>query len=337
MSHITYLFKRVLALNFRQMNEKIREVRCKSSKSRIFIFFDMIRCGVKYQAGYSDYALFEMYNLNEAQRKTVVTRGINNSFIKRFNNPVFAEVFEDKSKFNDRFSDFLGRDFVCVDSHSYEDIKSFLRKHNEFFAKPAGGMCGKGIEKLRLSEFDDINELMEYLREKELAVLEEPVSQHNELMRLHPNSVNTIRVITLNVKGDVKVVAAYLRIGNGAVVDNFNSGGMVVPVDEDRGEVIYPALCKNGEVFDVHPITSVAIKGFRVPMWEDVLSLAKKAGAVVPEVGLVGWDIAVTRGGAVLIEGNDFPGHDIYGLPPHRTDGIGILPKFEKAINGTNR
>ncbi len=320
-------------MNIRRMNEKIKEASVKSGKSRFAVFLDMLLCAVKYQAGYSDYVLFEMYNLNDAQRKTVVTRGINNSFIKRFNNPAFTEIFEDKCKFNKRFSQLLGREFVCVDSDSVSDIISFLKKHNEFFAKPSKGMCGKGIEKLRLSEFEGTEELLVYLREKELTLLEEPLSQHTKLKRLYPDAVNTIRVITLNIKGNVKVVAAYLRTGRSGVVDNFNSGGLVVPVDEDRGEVIYPAISKSGEVFDIHPITSVAIKGFRVPLWDEVLSLAKIAGEVVPQVGLVGWDIAVTDSGAVLVEGNDFPGHDIYGLPPHRKEGIGLLPKFLKAIN----
>ena len=90
-------------MNHRQMLAKIKEVKQRSGKSYLYIIFDMINCGIKYQAGYMDYALFEMYNLNAAQRKTVVTRGINNGFIKRFNNPEYIEVFEDKRKFNSAF------------------------------------------------------------------------------------------------------------------------------------------------------------------------------------------------------------------------------------------
>lgn len=53
----------------------------------------------------------------------------------------------------------------------------------------------------------------------------------------------------------------------------------------------------------------------------------------MPQVGIVGWDVCVTDNGPLLIEGNDFPGHDIYQLPPHRTNGIGVLPKFKRAMN----
>ena len=65
-----------------------------------------------------------------------------------------------------------------------------------------------------------------------------------------------------------------------------------------------------------------------------MIKLVCEAGQVVPQVGLVGWDVCVTEKGPLLIEGNEFPGHDIYQLPPHRTNGIGVLPKFKRAIDG---
>lgn len=332
MSRIFYLVKRVFYMNHRQMLAKIKEVKQRSGKSYLYIIFDMINCGIKYQAGYMDYALFEMYNLNASQRKTVVTRGINNGFIKRFNNPEYIEVFEDKRKFNSAFSQFLHREWIDAETATDIELELFVNKNTQFMAKPAKGMCGKGIEKLSFNDFESLYELKAYLRLKELFVLEEVIVQHAVMSKLHPKCVNTCRVITLFKDGKANVVAAYLRIGNGKHVDNFNSGGMVVPVDEESGEIVYPAINKNSELFDVHPLTGTPIKGFKVPDWSLVTDLAKRASLVVPQVGLVGWDIALTEKGPVIIEGNDFPGHDIYGLPPHRKDGIGVLPKFEKII-----
>jgi Sugar-transfer associated ATP-grasp len=46
------------------------------------------------------------------------------------------------------------------------------------------------------------------------------------------------------------------------------------------------------------------LENFRVPMWEAVCELAKKAASAFWPVGAVGWDIAVTREGPVLVEGN---------------------------------
>mgnify|MGYP003490077018 CR=1 FL=1 len=75
----------------------------------------MIHCGMKYQAGYMDYKLFEMYDLNDKQRKTIVTRGINNSIVKKYNNPEYMKYFHEKPLFNKKFNKYLLRDWLQLD------------------------------------------------------------------------------------------------------------------------------------------------------------------------------------------------------------------------------
>ena len=60
----------------------------------------MIICGFKYEAGYMDYMLFEMYNLNSKQRKTIMTRGKNNKLIKKYNDFKYKDYFLMKDKFD---------------------------------------------------------------------------------------------------------------------------------------------------------------------------------------------------------------------------------------------
>ena len=81
-----------------------------------------------------------------------------------------------------------------------------------------------------------------------------------------------------------------------------------------------------------HPLTNTAIVGYKVPLFKEAIKLAEELSAIIPEMGVVGWDIAITPDGPVVVEGNEFPGHDIYQLPPHRTDGIGVLPDFESIL-----
>ena len=331
MGKLKYLIARIAGMNYRQMFSKIDEVHEKSGKCKLFIFIDMVYCGLVYQAGYMDYWLFEMYNLNRAQRKTILTRGMNNAFIKRYNDPRYMPEIENKLKFAHNFADFLHRGWLDMTTATEAQLEEFVKKYPVFMAKPVDGMCGKGIEKINAAEFD--GNLYEHLQSFNPAILEECVVQHKDLMALHPCSVNTCRVITFTQGSTTNVVAAYLRIGNGRHVDNFNNGGMVVPIEEDTGVIIYPALDKHNNLYDVHPMTNVPIKGFQIPLWDEVLEIVKKAGQVVPQVGIVGWDVCVTDNGPLLIEGNDFPGHDIYQLPPHRTNGIGVLPKFQRAMN----
>ena len=78
----------------------------------------------------------------------------------------------------------------------------------------------------------------------------------------------------------------------------------------------------------LNPATGAPIKGFTFPDWDRAVELVKSAAQVVPEVGYVGWDVCFTPEGPCLVEGNQFPGHDIYQLPVHTPDKIGIMPRF---------
>jgi len=60
-----------------------------------------------------------------------------------------------------------------------------------------------------------------------------------------------------------------------------------------------------------HPDTGAPIEGRVLPFWPETVALACRAhAAFLPRV-IVGWDIAITSGGPVLIEGNGAPGIDL--------------------------
>ncbi len=305
----------------------INEVHKKSKKSRIIIFFDMIYCGFKYQAGYMDYSLFEMYNMNKYERKTVITRGINNSFMVKYNNPKYLHIFHNKIEFNRTFDKYLNREWLELNGKNKKEFADFCLKHKVIMAKPIDSQCGTGIEKIDTTE-RKLKDLYDELLEDGKRLVEEVAEQCKQLSELHPDSINTLRVVTLLGS----VVAVYLRIGNNHnSVDNFNHEGLAVPVEIESGEIIYKALDKSGHLYEEHPLTKKKITGLVIPRFKEVLALCETAALEVPEVGYVGWDVCVGKEKCFFIEANEFPGHDIYGLPPHRTNNLGLLPVFRKA------
>ena len=328
MGKLGYLIKRVKNMNFDKMFQTIDLVNKKTNKSKISIFFDIINCGIKYQAGYVDYNLYEMYKMNKDERKTVVTRGINNEIIKKYNDMTYAYKVEDKALFNNLFNKYLNREWIYIKESSIEDFKKYLKGKKEVIVKPLSLSCGKGVEKIVVKDHNP-EELYNHLMQTDQTLVEDVAIQNKVLSDLYPHSVNTLRIVTLNKV----VVAALLRIGNkGNVVDNFNHDGMVTTVDIKTGEIKYPAIDKVGNVYEVHPETNVKIVGIKIPMWNEVKKLCIEACDIVPELGYVGWDVCLGEEKPFLIEGNDFPGHDLYQLPVHRKDNYGLLPEFEKAM-----
>lgn len=330
MANLKYLAQRVMNMNYKAMLDKINSIHKKTGRGRVAIFRDMKDCAVKYGAGYMDYDLFEMYNLTDEQRDTYLTRGRNNALVVKYNDKAYFDELGDKIKFNTRFAPFLHRDWVAVTGENKDEVLEFLQKHQSFMAKPSCGSCGWGIEKLNTAAYDNLDALYEKLVEKAPQLeLEEIIEQHPAVAAIYPGSINTVRMVTIRGKsGKVYLVTAMFRIGNGKFVDNFNSGGMVAPMDPETGTVIDRALDKQKNLYENHPATGTPIKGFTFPDWDKAKALVEQAAQVIPQMGYVGWDVCFTPNGPCLVEGNQFPGHDIYQLPVHTPDKIGIMPRF---------
>ena len=332
MNKVKYYFKRLFSMDFKAMHESIKEVSKRSHKLKIYIFFDMIICSIKYQAGYMDYKVFFFENLKKYQRKTFVTRGVNNGYIKTMNNSLYYDWFNNKIKFNEKFNEYLGRDYMYLRSN-LEEFTKFLKKHKVIIVKPVDLQCGKDIRKIDIKDVNNIKNLYMRLVGKKQLLIEECVKQHKKMNELFPTSVNTLRIVTAYKNKKVHVLFRAIRIGNGKnVVDNFNHGGMYSVVNEE-GVIYKPAIDKKGNVFIVHPVTNTKIEGFEIPYFKEAIEMVKKAAKVIPEVGLVGWDIAITNKGPVMIEGNQLPGYDIYQSKIHlNDDGTGVKPLFDKVI-----
>ena len=187
------------------MFKAIDEISKKTGKNKIFLFFDVIWCGMRHGAGYSDYNLFEMYNLTEKQRKTYLTRRRNNDLIKKYNKPEAFDILENKEKFNTEFQEFLHRSWIKVNTNNFKEVKDWIKTQKRFLAKPIYGGCGQGIEKIEAEDIKDEKVLDEMLKrwsnDKEGYILEEIVIQNEEVSKVYPCSINTIRVVTLLKEG----------------------------------------------------------------------------------------------------------------------------------------
>ena len=336
MPSVSYLVKRIRNMNFNSMFERVNIVKNKTGKSKFVIFADMVWCGLRYGAGYVDYDVIGFYKLTSKQRKTMLTRGINNKFVKQLNEKDYWHIFDNKNEFNSTFSEFVTRDWIYPISKSKDLALDWFNKHEIFFAKPNAGQCGKGIEKINLKDWQGKEEeLYNYLVENKLELLEEPIQQHEEMNNLNSSSVNTVRIVTvMNKLNEVTLLTAFSRIGNGSHVDNFNSGGMTAKIDINTGKISEDAVNKKGEIFEKHPSTGTKIKGFQIPRWNEAKEMVEKAAKLSPHVRYIGWDVAITTNGPTLVEGNQFPGHDIYQVAEKMKDGqLGVLPEFEKALN----
>lgn len=331
MSKLRYILRAIKKMNVKNMFKVARKVAKKSHKLTIIVFIDMVICGFKYGAGYYDYQEFEFYNLTKEERKTYLTRTKNNLIIKTYNNKEYFDIFDDKGQFNKLFKKYLKRDYMIINENSFEEFKKFILKHNPIIVKPIDGEGGKGVEKYEIDEESNIKALFNTLLIRKQLLIEECILQHEKVSSLYPDSVNSLRLFTFYNGKDAFVLNSVFKIGNGGVTDNFSSGSMYTFVSDD-GKVICPAIDRDDNYYSNHPITNEIIVGFEIPDYKKACDLVKKCAKVVPEVGYIGWDVALTPDGPVIIEGNCFPG--VFQMKPSfQEKHEGLIPKYKKYMD----
>lgn len=302
----------------------------KTKKNSFMIVIDMIKCGLKYQAGYYDYQEFEFYNLNSEERKTYLTRGKNNEIIKKFNDRNSFHKFENKTEFNSIFNKYLKRNWMVLNNENFSEFESFLKNNKSVIIKPINDEGGHGIEKFEYSDDLDIKELYHKLLSNNQLLIEEFIKQHEDMNVLYDKSVNTMRMFTFYKNRKSYFLQAVLKIGNGNVVDNFSSGGMYTYVS-DTGDVYVEAIDRDDNIYSTHPISNHKIVGFKVPMFNEAVRLVKECAKLIPEVAYVGWDVAISEDGPVIVEGNCFPG--VFQVKPSLSNQKeGLIPKYNEIM-----
>jgi hypothetical protein len=172
-------------------------------------------------------------------------------------------------------------------------------------------------------------------------ILQEKVSNHQSMLgALTTSGLATVRVVTCRTPhGSVDMLPTVIRMPVGdAIADNIAQGGLAAPIDSESGQICGPAICKDKRLgistCTHHPTTAVALAGFPIPFWPEILDLARQAHEVFPTMHFIGWDIAVLDRGPVLLEGDALWDSDLTVLP-HR---IGIsdtqfIPYYNHHVN----
>ena len=151
-----------------------------------------------------------------------------------------------------------------------------------------------------------------FLAQNRPLIIERGLEQHADQAALYPNSVNTLRVLTmLDVQGngDPFIAAAVQRIGcrRSEPADNWTRGGLSAPVDLATGQLGLATRLPDWNIkewFESHPDTDAPIRGEVVPYWREVHDLVMHSAKVLSFMEYVGWDIVVTPNGPVVLEAN---------------------------------
>ncbi|MCD6659098.1 MAG: hypothetical protein LT105_02960 [Lentimicrobium sp.] len=327
--NIIYLAYFFLRTNYADLKASISCVR-KKGYSLFRLIFDMVLSSLKYGSSFVDYFNFRFYLKDNNARRAYATMGFMYRFHRHVNDQKEIQEIDSKIKFANNFKEFANKSYI-FSKDQISELKAHLNKklNQRVVIKDPDSTGGKGVRIVEVTNgaentimlgdvtFDKFIE--EELSNRNSIYIEDFVVQHDQLSRISPSSVNTLRVITMiNDANEVDIIGSVFRIGVNCSVDNYSAGNLAAEIDPINGVVITGGIRKRSscdEYHDIHPVTKEKILGFQIPFWEEAISMVKIAAKRYPPVRTVGWDIAITENGPVFIEGNSSWNKDTWQIP----------------------
>ena len=181
----------------------------------------------------------------------------------------------------------------------------FLENEKDYFIKDIDGECASFVK--HVTDYAAMQKIREQKKTGRF-ILQRKITQCEEMNRINPGAINTLRIATINKDGKVYVLTSLLRVGTSKTgnVDNWAAGGIAVGI-RPNGYLKEFGFFKPGfgTKISVHPDSKMPLNEFKIPQYEKALQAACEAHKFFYNVRAIGWDVAIADNGPFFIEGND--------------------------------
>ena len=253
------------------------------------------------------YAVFPHFRFNEQavlERRSDILAAIFNAYHFYICQPKTYET-ENKGVFRERMVQFN------IPHLSHLDWEDACNLNKEFIIKDPDLDMGQGVGRITSSELRE-------LKNDPPRIIQPIYKNHPELLAfLPPNApLCTVRILTGRTGNTFSIFTSYFRIGDSdQIIDNLSKGGLLVELDITSGEMLWGVNYEmmQGRVrpkkLPKHPKASQEFRGQTIPYYQEACQVCLSAHEkIASDIQSVGWDVAISREGPLLIEANIFAG-----------------------------
>ena len=307
---MNYIINRIRNINKGRFDYFASKIAEQNNKSKSYVKLKMVLSFLRYGTSYTDYMKGNYINLTSKEKKEFINDRNYRKLISYLNDENYQDIFLDKIKFNDKFKKYLGRDYLDLRHSSVKEFEKFLKGKESVFAKKHNSCGGDGVKKIVINNDLNINNLYSTLLENKQYLVEETIIQHDYLNKISPTVVNNIRIVTLLKDGKVYIVANTIRLNTGN--EEVISCEDIFATLDESGHLLGNVVDADFNIYKEHPLTKFKFENITIPYVKEAIKMVKEAALIVPEMRFIGWDVAITPKGPVMIEGNFYPSYGLF-------------------------
>ena len=299
----------------------------------------------QYGIGTAEEFFCELIGATDEKKRQYLTFRGRFDYIDHLNKKEDMHLLRNKWHSYQLLKDIYKRDVLLLESEQdLPAFEAFCHRHSSFVAKPVGLGGSQGVHKVEVGNTDLHTLLIQMLAETEDTnsrwnsaidkgvLVEEVIAQGEEMAVLHPASVNSVRMHTINLgDGDIRLWYPFVRIGvGGNFISSATTGGIIACINAGTGVVETTGFDKLGRITDVHPDTHFTIKGIKIPRWRQLCDKAIEMSERLPTLRYIGWDFVYDKDKEwIVMEGNENAEINSPQLIYHR----GMREEFEQLID----
>jgi hypothetical protein len=257
---------------------------------------------------------------HEKKREYLTYRGRFN-YIDYLNKKEDMHLLRNKWHAYQLLKDAYRREILLLEGEQdFPAFEAFCHRHPTFVVKPVGLGQSLGVRKVEVGDTNLHTLFNQLFAETEAennhwnsgidkgVLVEEMIVQHEDMAILHPASVNSVRMTTINLgDGDIRMWYPVVRIGvGGNFLSSGAAGSIVAGINTATGITETPGSDEWGKTSVVHPDTHIPIKGIKIPRWRQLCEKAVKMAERLPTLRYIGWDFVYDKDKEwIVMEGNE--------------------------------
>ncbi len=208
-------------------------------------------------------------------------------------------------------------DFITYDlSGLFSYRRKFVLKQITLEAGEGVLVCETAGKDIRVNGVVITREKFERKYSNNIYIMQDWLVSHAAIRKINDTALNTLRIVTVLKGSEPEFLGAFQAFATGgANTDAWSKGSVYVGLDVEKGVLKadgYQNLqgSKSGIVLE-HPDSRIEFRDYPIPFLKEAIGLCIKAHGLLYFNYVVGWDVAITDNGPVIIEANEKPGMNV--------------------------